>query len=572
MKLLKYILLTSFTLIYFGCGVTSEKTQQNKKSNPPKRELSAKDQAKALQFYIDGNEKESKRDFSGAIIEYLEALRLDDNDAIYFALAKNYAVLNKNELAKQMLLKAIEKDSTQKDYFLMLGEVHLALNETDSALIQFQNVIKIDPENLQSMVGILSLTEKTKPLIAIEMCKKIINQIGFEREIYTQLATLYINLEKYEEATEIFSELLKRDENNKPLLQVYIDMLIRSQKYDKATEKLKKIVTNNPDDVEALAVLADVYLKQNKWDEVVPILEQIISNDTIAIDYRFRAALVYFTRAEVDSTVLQIAKKHFINLSRREEKDWRPQFYLGIIYSIEKNDTLAKNMFEKVTSLATWHSDAWSYIAAIYFDRKEYKQMEQILTKAINYVKNDDRLFYLLGLAYSQLKENQKAISSYEKARKINPKNLNNLSSLGLEYDNLKEFKKSDEVYEEVLKIDSNNILVLNNYAYSLSERGINLDKALIMSKKSIERDSTNSSFLDTIGWIYFKMGNFDLAEKFIEKSISKGEVNSIVYEHLGDVYAKKKETTKAKAWWSKALEKDQNNSVLKEKILRSGL
>ncbi len=562
-----------FTFGLFGCGVI--KTQQKESAQTSigkKKELSAEQQTKSLQHYINGSEKESKGDISGAIIEYLDALRLDDNHAIYFALAKNYEALSKFDLAKEMLQNAIKKDSTKTEYYSLLAKVYIQLSENNSAIIQLQNIIRIDPDNVDAMYTIAKITEQSKPLVAIDMYKRIIEKTGSVWEVYMELGKLYISQKKFEEAAEIYEKMLSIDTKNKSLKQTIVDMYIRAEKYDKAITHLKKLIILYPDEVDAQAALVDVYLKQNKWDEAVPYLQKIIESDSVSIEYRFRAAFVYFTKAQEDISIMPITKKYLTTLSIKEPKDWRAIFYLGIIYASEKNDSLAMQMFEKVTTLATWNSDAWSYLGSIYFDRKEYEPMVNILNKAITYVPKDFRLHYLLGIAYSQLKKNNLAINSYEKARELNPKDLNILSALGLEYDNLKQFTKSDSAYEQVLMLNPENITVLNNYAYSLSERGKYLQKALSMSKQSLQKDSTNSSFLDTIGWIYFKLGDYDLAEFYIQKSISNGETNAVVFEHLGDVYAKKKELEKAKMWWSKALELDKANILLKEKISRGGL
>ena len=105
-----------------------------------------------------------------------------------------------------------------------------------------------------------------------------------------------------------------------------------------------------------------------------------------------------------------------------------------------------------------------------------------------------------------------------------------------------------------------------NNYAYSLVEREIKLKRALDLASKAIEIEPNNSSYLDTIGWIYFKLKNFKKAQDYIEKSLRITNDNAVVLEHLGDVMMKINRLTEAKDLYRRALLLDKSNQRLKVK------
>ncbi|MGB6123229.1 MAG: tetratricopeptide repeat protein, partial [Bacteroidota bacterium] len=126
--------------------------------------------------------------------------------------------------------------------------------------------------------------------------------------------------------------------------------------------------------------------------------------------------------------------------------------------------------------------------------------------------------------------------------------------------------------YDLAIGIEPENDLVLNNYGYSLAERGVRLDKALEMAKKAIKAQPENPSYLDTIGWIYFQLGRYREAERFVREAIEKGEDNAVVYEHLGDIYFKLNQQERALEHWNMALELDEGNTALREKIARGSL
>jgi tetratricopeptide (TPR) repeat protein len=134
-------------------------------------------------------------------------------------------------------------------------------------------------------------------------------------------------------------------------------------------------------------------------------------------------------------------------------------------------------------------------------------------------------------------------------------------------YDDLKRYEDSDSIYEKAIKLYPANHLLLNNYAYSLSVRTVQLDRALKMAQEAVRQQPKNPSYLDTIGWVYFQLGNYAEAKKYILQAIDAGEASTVVLEHLGDVYSKLGEKENSLEFWKRALEKDPKNKSLENKI-----
>jgi Tfp pilus assembly protein PilF len=133
----------------------------------------------------------------------------------------------------------------------------------------------------------------------------------------------------------------------------------------------------------------------------------------------------------------------------------------------------------------------------------------------------------------------------------------------------MKKYDESDRLYEEALKIEPENHLILNNYGYSLADRGVQIERALEMAKKAVEAQPDNPSYLDTMGWVYYRLGEYDRALKYVKEAVEKGEANAVVYEHLGDIYFRMNDREKALEQWNAALKIDGKNSALREKIAR---
>jgi Tfp pilus assembly protein PilF len=149
----------------------------------------------------------------------------------------------------------------------------------------------------------------------------------------------------------------------------------------------------------------------------------------------------------------------------------------------------------------------------------------------------------------------------------------NILSLLAECYGRTGQYVMSDNMYENATKVDSTDVVVLNNYAYSLAERSVLLDKAESMSRKAIEGDPGNGTYLDTYGWVLFKQGRYVEAKKYIKQAIKlEGESNPEILSHMGDIYDKLNSNSKADKYWTKALffAEEEMKIVLKEKLSKS--
>jgi tetratricopeptide (TPR) repeat protein len=225
-----------------------------------------------------------------------------------------------------------------------------------------------------------------------------------------------------------------------------------------------------------------------------------------------------------------------------------------------------------VTHLAAWNGDAWWYLGSSYFEKGEYQKLVETMLKAEKNLPKDSRMPFLLGLGYSRLDQNEAAITALRRSLDLKPDDINTLSTLALTLDGLHRYQESDSLYERALKVDPRSHLVMNNYGYSLAERGLQLERALQMSLQAIEAEPNNDSYLDTVGWVYFKLGRYNEALKYISKAITAGGASATVYEHMGDIQYKLGEKNKAEQFWKQALEMNSANQGLKDKIARGSL
>ena len=453
-----------------------------------------------------------------------------------------------------------------------MADVYAAAFDFDAAASEFEEIIKRDSTDLNAWFNLAHLLQNKRPLRALEVYQHLINRFGPQWDVLLQMAQLYDKLGKFDKSAEALKQMTELDPENQPLKESLAQTYVRAEKLREALAVYSELRDMNPDNLAVLAEMAGVHLSMKEYKKAAEEFETILGQDSVKIDLKLRIGEIYFAETGKDSTLAPLACTIFQKISQKHPADWRAFWFLGALGGMMHDDSLSVRNFRRVTELASWNADAWVYMSGVFLGKNDFSKVVQILESAVKVVPQDFRVNFFLGFAYSRLGRNIDAARVLEQARQINPKDVDAIAQLALVYDGMKKYEDSDRLYEEALQLDSSRSLILNNFAYSLSERGLQLDRAYQMAQKAVDAEPENASYLDTMGWILFKLSRYREAETFVKKAIAKGEASAVVYEHLGDIYFKLDDKSQALEHWQMALKLDETNSALREKISRGSL
>lgn len=183
--------------------------------------------------------------------------------------------------------------------------------------------------------------------------------------------------------------------------------------------------------------------------------------------------------------------------------------------------------------------------------------------------------YLYISSLYSKAKRNKEAIAAINQAYTITQssdrKEIAKLT-LATVQQTAGDFRGAEETLREILKQSPRNPIALNNLGYFLTERGEKFDEALRLIEQALEIDPLNPSYLDSLGWVYFKLGKLSEAEKYLKEALQIDDSSATIHEHLGDVYQKQGKSDSAKTAWLKALslaEEAEETSRLKAKLAK---
>lgn len=558
-----------------GCSSVKESAQPKQdlqKATELQERVKEYQRERALARLVQGSVYDVTGDYANAILEYQEALQLYPQAATEYAISKDYSALGKHALAAQHGKEAVRLDSLSILYHQNLATIYLNAYQPELAVKEFEWILQLDSNNVDGMYNLARLYQGSRPLKALEIYERLLDRTGDEWDILLQTAETYNSLGRYDEAAEKYKHMLEIDPSNKVLQRQLAETYGRAGKFPEAQKLLEGILETDPKNAEALSSLADVYMEQHQYDRALPIYQKLVIQERQNTEIQLRVGIAYAGQIDRDSTFIDKAKPIFEQLNKDVPNDWRPYYYLGLMAARQAKDSIARDNFEHVTRLAAWNAEAWWYLGSSYFEKGEYQKLVDAMLTAQKTLPKDYRMPFLLGLAYSRMDKNQEAIVALRRSLELKPDDINTLGTLAMTLDGLHRYQESDSLYEQALKVDPKAHIVLNNYGYSLAERGLQLERALQMSLQAIAADPNNDSYLDTVGWVYFKLGKLDEAQKYISKAIGVGGASATVYEHMGDIQYKLGEKKKAEQFWKQALEMNSANQGLKDKIARGSL
>jgi tetratricopeptide (TPR) repeat protein len=237
----------------------------------------------------------------------------------------------------------------------------------------------------------------------------------------------------------------------------------------------------------------------------------------------------------------------------------------------EKGDTKkALGEFQKIDPKSEEFLDALTQITLIHIKLGSFDEGVEAIRKYLPDSKNKKEFYILLSLLYEEKMDYVKAIEVLEEVRKVEPKNIEMLFNIGMLYEKKGDSERAFTMIEDVLKIEPDYPSALNFVGYSWAEKGIKLDEAEIMIKKALSKKPEDGYIVDSLGWVYYKKGNYKFALTELLKADQLLPDDPTIAEHIGDTYTALKDYGKASPYYEKSirLEKDiKKKKAVEEKL-----
>jgi tetratricopeptide (TPR) repeat protein len=592
MKIRYFILLITLSGVLGICNCSAPRTGYTVAPVDKERLLKARDHFTSGMFYQLENNHEQ------ALIEFYQVLLYDSlSTEIYNRIAENHMALGRYESALRYLQKSQGKKPGEPETTRLIAECYYRLKDDDKAIYYLNQVLNLDPLDENSRALLLLLYRKTNNQIGMaRQYEKMIEIYGEDEDWVRRAATIYLESGQIDEALMLFQSYLNTDSTNAGMWYSVGTAYELKDQPDDAVAAYEKSLKYLPKFEQPAQQIYKICRKKNQWDIILNIFQSLHQAEPSIIFYRLILAEAYLNKNQYQQT-----RELLLPVSDQQGLPWQVYEVLGRADLEEKKYPTARNYFQTIIDKDVHNPMGWLLKGFVLSDMDSLMQAEQHYRHSLEFLPDNSYLLSFHGISLSRLGRDeealvplQKAIEkdstninawlSYgfaldrlkrdsdaalalEKVLKLDPTNLTALTTLGMIYDSMKLYPKSDGIYEQALQLYPENDLLMNNYAYSLAERNEKLEYALELALKAIAAKPDNAAYLDTVGWIYYKLNKFPQALSYIQQSLANRENSAVVLEHLGDVYLKLNQIPAAVKSWRRSLELASDQESLKHKL-----
>ncbi|MCB9480977.1 MAG: tetratricopeptide repeat protein [Desulfobacteraceae bacterium] len=527
----------------------------------------------------------------------------EGNSYFNFIVSEIEAFKKNNQKSFEYLIKAQQKDPESKYLKKQLAAKLLIYKKTEAAQELITDLIDKnpeDPEILALFAGLLALENKD-PAQIIEIYKKILELEPENKKAPIALAFLYEKLNNRSELIETFEKAEKKSKHNYFLYFYLGEAYLLEKKFNEARKTLYRAAKEEPYRIEPkLSLIETIKNLENSQEhkkEIIDLFNEIIElkpNDStplIELSYFYyqngdyeKSDETFRTAAEdwADDKQRIAALLNFYVINNASDKadftairifqatgDDMVFMILGNIYSKAHKNNKAIETYMLVPENSELHSNSLAAAALTLNESGRPKEAVSLIKKNLEQKPGDLILISTLGNLYEEKQDYKNAEIIYLQGASIeSDKKWSFHYRLGVISDKAGKREKAIEHMKQALELSPENPDALNYLGYTYAEMGINLETAKEMIEKALLARKNDGYITDSLGWVYFKMGDYEKAEFYLEKAAEIVKNDPVILEHLGDLYLKTGREEKAAETYKKVLDANPDNADVKKKFL----
>lgn len=534
-------------------------------------------------LYLDGVNQQLAGNDSAAMSLFDSCLKLRPDAAeVYYRRALHYSDCGNDSLAAQCLERAAQLQPGNDTYQESVAENYIKSRNYTAAIRAYESLYSHHRDRSDVLDLLVRLYGAKKDyanmLSTIERMEKVDGESD-------ELTFLKMNIYEQRHDSKNAYRMLKKlsDEHpNEPNYKVMLGNWLMN--HDRKPEALKLFQSALDDDREnefALNSLSDYYRS---------------TGDNAAAD-RLRDELLFSPKTESKTKISLLQQA--IRDSEQQDGDSLPVLNLFDrasaaspkdvdIINLKAMYMKLKNMpvdsvnatFAKALAVEPENVTARVNIIQNLWPSKKWDEVIRLSREGTQYAPEEMAFYYFLGLAYYQTDRDSDALDALKRGvGEINDKSNPDIVAdfYGMMGDILYKKNQAEEAfaaYDSCLQWKDDNLMALNNYAYYLSEKKLNLKKAEEMSAKTVKAEPTNATYLDTYAWILFLQDRYEEAKAYIDRAVendtdsTQGPAPSaVILEHAGDIYSRCGDSKNACGFWQRAIAAGGDKAVIERKI-----
>ena len=564
----------------YSCGSSTKTASNSSRGVKPavtRRVLSYNDEQRFKYFYLGAVDQQMKGNYAGAfdLLNHCQEINPDAAE-VYFMRSAYHALLNNDSLSLADIQKAAELNPQNNVYLERLAGAYIGSGKYDEAIEAYEKLYANNHDRDDVLNVLIRLYGQQKDYDnMLQTINRLENLEGSSEEITLARMRVYsLKGDKQAELAEL-KDLSKKHPNDMNYRVMMGNWLLQNELPADALKEYEYVLAQEPDNLMAQMSMLDYYNAIGQDSLAAELQEKLVVSPSTPLNSKMtlmRGIVNSNEQQGGDSTEVLRIFRHILAQPQKTSDMWELQAAYMSLKQMPQDSI--DNSLRGALEVAPDNAGVRLQLIQSKWKDQLFDDVISLCKPALEYNPDEMAFYYFLGLAYFQKDEKDKALHTFQLGvSQINSESNKEIVSdfYAIMGDILHEKGREQEAYvayDSCLQWKDDNLGALNNYAYYLSEKGKDLQKAEKMSYRTIKAEPKNSTFLDTYAWILFMQERYEEANIYIEQAVQNDStVSDVILEHAGDISAKLGNIKKAVEWWEKARDAGGNSKVLIRKI-----
>jgi tetratricopeptide (TPR) repeat protein len=509
-------------------------------------------------------------------------------------------------LAIQEFQKIVTLEPNAVDDHLLLGQLYTLKHDSASARAQFEQANRIDPESEDVVLNLARLYGEQGDMKKTVAVLQRIPEAQRSPKINLALGAAYDQLKEPKLAIPAYQAAIDGQPDNLDAQRGLAEDLLTTNQPAAALKIYQGITTQDPEDAHSFVRLAELERTQGHLDKSKAALAHARDLDPNSVEVQYNEALI--DQAQGDLTQASAILRQLAQSTQRPNGQYSPDEKNNHAIFLDRLATVYRDQNKTDRAIATYKDmiglggvdaergyqgqvdtyrdakmlpqataaaqqavqalpknvDLQLTLAGQLADTGKSKEGLALAKAQLNGSKEDRVVWLTLAQMNTRLRKWKDASANIDQAEKLSTSNQQKALIYflrGALQERQKHIDAAEREFRQALALDPNNALALNYLGYMLADHNLKLSEALQLVQRAVKLDPENGAYLDSLGWIHYKLGQYGMAEQVLQKAITLIPTDPTVHDHLGEVYATTGHLQQAVAQWESSLANYSNSA-----------
>lgn len=455
-----------------------------------------------------------------------------ESGAVLYELAELYRYAKNDTLAIKALEKACRLYPNNYWYKNHLVTLYLDNRRNDEALQCVEDMARLFPEKGEVLGMLLELYEKKNDYAnMVKVLDKIEVKEGKSEKLSMGKFRLFLQMNDEARAFEEMRNLADEYPNDLRYQVVIGDLYLDAGKKEEALKQFQMVEAQDPENVTLLLSMANFYNQEGDTAHYQDYLTRLLTNKDVDDATRVRM-LGVLVRENLTTNADSTQLLSLFDKVLQQPQEQTDILELKVRYMVTKRMPAdeVKPYLKQMLDIDPENDMARQQLLKYAVEENDHQSIVNICKPAVEYNADSPVFYFYMGVEYYLIDEKEKSMDALRSGlnrveNEMDEENrfkirTHSYALLGDIYHQLGQDDKAFQAYDSCLIYNKNDAMVLNNYAYYLSLKKKDLQRAEEMSRLSNELEPDNSTYLDTYAWVLFQQKRYDEAKQYMDKVV----------------------------------------------------